>query len=499
MREKSVIVVGAGIAGLSAGCYAAMNGYHTHIYEMHTSPGGLCTAWKRGGYTIDGCINWLVGSKPGSAMHRVWEELGAVQGRRFVYPEEFQRYESIDGAVFTLYTNLERLEKHMLEVAPEDTAATRRFCCAVREFAGTGIPVMKPMALMNPWDKVKLAAQLPKLKPFVTWNRKPMSEVLAEFTNPLIRNAMAHAWPESFPAGFLLSTLAWFNEGDAGYPLGGSLDFSRAIEKRYLALGGELFYNSKVVKILVEDDRAVGVRLEDGSERHGDAVISAADGHATIFDWLDGRYVDETIRGHYENLKPFPSLVLVGLGVNRRFDDVPVLLSSLHFELPEPLQVADCTLRSLSVRIFNIDPAHAPQGSTTLLCVFPSDYEWWKNLRQEASRYCAVKKEIASRVIEAIDRRFPGAASQVEMSDVATPLTIVRYTGNWKGSFEGWMTTPQTWMVQIPNALPGLRNFWMCGQWIEQGGGLPPAALSGRNAVQFLCAQDGRKFVATVP
>jgi len=84
MSQKSVIVVGAGIAGLSAGCYAAMNGYHTRIYEMHTSPGGLCTAWKRGGYTIDGCIHWLVGSKPGTRMYAVWEALGAVQGRQFV-------------------------------------------------------------------------------------------------------------------------------------------------------------------------------------------------------------------------------------------------------------------------------------------------------------------------------------------------------------------------------------------------------------------------------
>ena len=52
----SVAIIGAGIAGLCTGCYAQMNGYRAHIYEMHTKPGGLCTAWTRNGYTIDACI-----------------------------------------------------------------------------------------------------------------------------------------------------------------------------------------------------------------------------------------------------------------------------------------------------------------------------------------------------------------------------------------------------------------------------------------------------------
>jgi len=50
---KSVIIVGAGIAGLSAGCYSMKNGFQTTIFESHSIPGGLCTAWKRKGYTFD--------------------------------------------------------------------------------------------------------------------------------------------------------------------------------------------------------------------------------------------------------------------------------------------------------------------------------------------------------------------------------------------------------------------------------------------------------------
>ena len=77
MSGKSILIIGGGIAGLSAGCYGQMNGFQTRIFEMHKKkPGGLCTSWKRQGYTVDGCIHWLVGSGPESTFHgsgRSWE------------------------------------------------------------------------------------------------------------------------------------------------------------------------------------------------------------------------------------------------------------------------------------------------------------------------------------------------------------------------------------------------------------------------------------------
>ena len=84
MEEKSIIIIGAGFAGLSAGIYAPLNGYKATIFEMHDKPGGLCTSWKRKGYTIDGCIHWLVGSNPDSAHEPVLAGSGISQDREFV-------------------------------------------------------------------------------------------------------------------------------------------------------------------------------------------------------------------------------------------------------------------------------------------------------------------------------------------------------------------------------------------------------------------------------
>jgi phytoene dehydrogenase-like protein len=82
------------------------------------------------------------------------------------------------------------------------------------------------------------------------------------------------------------------------------------------------------------------------------------------------------------------------------------------------------------------------------------------------------------------------------MVDVATPLTFERYTGNWKGSIIGWNITTETAFKPIPKTLPGLRKFWMAGQWVEVGGGIPMVALSGRNVIQLIAKADKKSFTA---
>ncbi len=86
------------------------------------------------------------------------------------------------------------------------------------------------------------------------------------------------------------------------------------------------------------------------------------------------------------------------------------------------------------------------------------------------------------------------------MRDVATPLTWERYTGNWRGSFEGWLITKETFPpFHMSKTLPGLKDFYMAGQWVEPGGGVPTAAMSGRNVIQILCKRDRKTFVTQTP
>ena len=80
---------------------------------------------------------------------------------------------------------------------------------------------------------------------------------------------------------------------------------------------------------------------------------------------------------------------------------------------------------------------------------------------------------------------------------MATPATWHRYTGNWQGSYEGFLPTRKTMMKNLGFTLPGLANFWMHGQWVSPGGGLPPAGMNGRALAKLLCRRYGRRFTAS--
>ncbi len=496
--EKSIIIIGAGISGLSAGCYGQMNGYRTSIFEMHNKPGGLCTSWKRKGYTIDGCLHWLVGSKPGTSFYRIWEELGAVQGRRIVNHEEYVHFEGEKGKVFIVYTDIDRLEQHMRELSPEDEKIIKKTIKAMHKCTRLEIPVEKAGELYGPVDGLKMML---KMFPFFglmrKWGKTSVQDLAKRVKNPLLRQALLnYAELPDYPTIVLLIALAWHHQKSVGYPVGGSLEFARSIEGRYLDLGGKIDYRARVTKILVENDTAVGVRLADGTEHRGDIIISAADGRTTIFDMLEGKYINDKIRGYYDNFLLFPPLIQISLGVDRSFNGQPRLI---NYPLNEPVTIAGKELKRLSVHIYNFDPGLAPTGKTVLKVMLNSDYEYWKKLKQDPGRYKMEKDEIADQVIALLDQRFPGLAAQVEMRDVATPMTWERYTGNWRASHEGWLVTTKNFDMRMKKTLPGLKNFYMVGHWVEPGGGLPPAALSGRNLIQIICKKDKRPFVTTTP
>jgi phytoene dehydrogenase-like protein len=494
MSEKSIVIIGAGIAGLAAGCYARMNGFKTHIFEMWTHAGGACTSWEREGYTFNTSLNWLVGSGEG-AYHKFWREVGALQGAEIIDFDPFFEYEAVDGRRVTFYNDPDRLREHLLEIAPEDAATIKKLTGAIRRAASFEMSADKPPELYGLGDRLKtFAKMLPKMGLFIKWGRTSMRDFGAKLKNPLLAEAMACTlWPD-MPVFIFLATLAWMWRRNSGYPIGGSLAFAKRIEKRYLDLGGEVSYRARVEEVLVEGDRAVGVRLEDGTEYRTDYVISAADGHATIFDLLGGKYVDDKIRGYYEELPLFTPLVYVSFGVNGTFEDAPHFLT---FNFASPLQVAGEEVRRASLRVYNFDPTVAPPGKTAMFVFLDSNYDYWNKLREEdRDRYREEKDRVASAVLDDLERRFPGIKNKVEATDVATPATFERITGNWRGAYEGWRITSRTLTMQIPKTLPGLTNFWMAGQWVMPGGGLAMVLMSGRHVLQLICHDDGREFVA---
>jgi phytoene dehydrogenase-like protein len=499
MDQPHLIIVGAGIAGLSTGYYARLNGFRTTIFEKHKIPGGLCTAWKRKGYTFDISMHMLVGSRSGP-FHQMWKELGVVPDQKFHYHEgELTRVMGREKTL-SFHSDPRALEKQMVSLSPADASLVKEF---MRLYTGPEMMAaasLKAQELLSTGDRLRQAAvMMPLMGVLMKYRGRTFQEFASRFRDPFLREAVLFlidtpGWPmPDYPmlglAGFSTSGL-----NDAGVPAGGSQKVVFGIAERYKGLGGELRCGCRVSDILVEKDRAVGIRLEDGSEHRGDAVVWAADGHTAIFDLLRGRYLGEQVRRMYEEWTPVRPIVQVCIGVARDMSPEPV---HVVFQPESPIEIAGVKHRWIGTLHRCFDPSMAPPGKSVVEVWYPSSLEHWESLARDHARYNEEKARIANITIRELDRLWPGFAGQVEIVDVPTPLTYVRYTGNWKGSPDGWYATSRNIMEQQPvRSLPGLTDFHMVGQWTAPYTGTVIAALSGRQLIEIMCRRAGRTFVS---
>jgi phytoene dehydrogenase-like protein len=486
---RHVIVIGGGLAGLSAACYARASGFRTTIVEHNTALGGVCTAWPRGPYLVDGCIHWLTGGM----FSRFYRELGILPTVEVRTIEHWLTWrEGPAGRAVAITRDLAAVERDLLALAPEDRDEARRLVEAAGRFADLQPPgVDTPPELTTFREAIHAAWEMRGAAGTLLHFRKPSSQWAAEhLRSDVLRRLFSRIVPGEAPALFLLMVLGYLQRGELSRPVGGTAAFRDALVATYRAIGGETVLHATVDEILVEGGRARGVRLGDGSQLDADAVISTASGPETVLRLLGGRYGADATRERMKTWRMCDPIALVSFGVASPLSDLPgiLLVDGL-----EPFLVGGRRNDHLYLRLCNDDPALAPPGHAVVQAMLTTDYAWWAT---RGTEYQAAKEQVCGIAIEQINRAIPGVAGLVRMTDVATPLTYWRQARSWRGAFEGWMPTPQARSAYIRKKLPGLDGFYMGGQWVEPGGGVPMAVLSGRQAAQLLCADAGQPFVA---
>jgi phytoene dehydrogenase-like protein len=424
-------------------------------------------------------------------MYRQWHEVFDIDRLTFVYPERWVSIDNERGECLDIYSDADRMERELRHYAPEDTPEIHRFATAVRHLGECPLPDAGDSWPHRYATGLRLVRYLLPLR---KWSRVTSGEYGMRFSAPLLRSFFGEDDMAQLSALALVFTAAWMSKRNAGYPIGGSQAVIGLITERLLGLGGRLRLDTAVKTILVERDTAVGVQLDDGKRIGANWVISAADGHATIYDLLGGKYVDDTTSRIYRTLTPFPSWIQVSLGVAL---DLSQHCGYVTQVLDAPLTVDPGTaLHQVSSRIFHFDPTFAPAGKTALTCVLPTrTVDFWVQLQQsDPARYEVEKRRVADAVIAVLEKRIPNLRGAIEVVDVSTPASVIRYTGNWKGSMEGCLLTPETGFRPLPQTLPGLRQFLMTGQWVMPGGGLPSGLITARRTVRQLCSHDGVPF-----
>ncbi len=496
--RRSIAIIGAGMGGLAAGIYGQLNGYDTQIFEMHTRPGGQAASWKRKGYTFDACIHHFFGCEPGLRVSQLWRELGAMP-RELAAQEEITAVVSPDGKMLIDFYDPEKLRKALVDISPADSKTIDQYIGAINLFSR--YKLYDTMLGMSIWTMIK---RFPALLSMQKWTRLNLRSYAERFSDPFLKRAFAlllYSNPET-PAFLHLIWQAGGLKRDIQWPIGGAGELVKSIERRYLGLGGKVHYNSRVAKILVENDKAVGLKLVDGTEHGADIVISDADGRKTILDMLEGKYINDTIRGYCAPITDeVPFAVDIFLGVNRDLSREP---SSLVILLKQPVVIANHKYESIEMQLYGFDRTMAPSGKGTIKVELPASYAYWKQLYNDREKYKQEKEKVATQIIQILGSHFQGIQEQVEVIDVTTLMTWERYMG---GS-QGWFNLPNrkfdfslredTSDKNFKTTLPGLSNFYLVGIWATMMASLFNNANSGKTIIRRICRQEKKKFVTSL-
>ena len=278
-----------------------------------------------------------------------------------------------------------------------------------------------------------------------------------------------------------------------GIPRHGWLAFGRAVERRFLELGGDIRYGAQVARLRTSGGAVNGVELASGEVVATGRVLSAADGRFTHTVLLG-----EQDDGRFDPRRVSDQPVQVNLGVAEDWSS-----GALTFLLADAPAAGGRGQRRVTVHSKHYDPDAAPPGKSALTVFLESDHGFWKALESDRAAYEAEKQRCADLVIGAIGRHRDGFAANIEVVDVSTPLTRERYTGNWLGAMQAMR--PDAGMVKVLLQSsprydhPGLAGFFMAGQWVESWAASPRPRSPGATRYVRSAARTARASPTDAP
>lgn len=494
---KKIIIIGGGISGLTAGVYAQKAGFESVIYEKHTIAGGQCTGWSRQGCHIDGCLDWLTGSAPGSDLYNIWKETGALGDDINVLQMPHFGVFDFDGVKITLWQSFDRLEKELLDISPDDASLIRQFIADCKAVQNVTMPSLMPIDMLPLKELAALGKSMSKFPGVMKRTGKfTCREYASQYKNSALRKMFENCMPEGYSLSSFVFSLGTFCSGSGGLPEGGSLAFIQRMVKRYEKLGGKLITGASVKQVIINGNRAEGIRLDDGAEVKCDYVICACDVKHTFDVLLGGKYRDPKFEKRFNNpgVYSLPTSVMASYRVKADLSAYP---HKLYFET-EPLTVGATTIDAIGIKHFCYEPLFAPAGEsviTVTITLSDRDYAVWARLSENPCEYKREKKRVAEEIKKRIEAKFPELSGKIECIDVATPITYNRYTNAYHGAWMSFMMTPKSKTMMHKGTVKGLDNLLLSGMWLQPPGGTPVAATTGKFAVQRICKKEKMPIV----
>ncbi len=510
-ESADVVIIGAGLGGLTAAALLAKSGMKVAVLEMDARPGGYLAGFMRKKYIFDTAIHWLNQCGPNGGCRRIFDLLDAQRAPATPPLRRIRRYRG-EGFNYILTSQPDDLRDQLIADNPDQAAAITKFFAASRVIGDCFVGMAdgyRARETMTLWERIKYAWMMGRISlPFLKYLRYSTEQAFSKlFKAP----ALARMFCSEERLLSCLTQVGWAYTGDYQIPpTGGSRAFPAFLDESIRAWGGDMIFRARANEIHVENKAVTGVSFALGKSGTDQRtikcpyVLAACDIDAVYEHMLPDDAVPAKLKARVRDAELYDSCVTIHLAVDRPPEELG-FGEELIFVTKDDVSrkghnASDPHDAAISVLAPSLrDPSLAPEGKGTVCLLVTSNMEYgdrWKTGPnfERGPDYKAFKAEFADVVIDRVAEALsPNLRDHIELIDVATPVTHQRYTGNRDGSIMAAKPTGPNIRNRVAHYRTPVKNLFLAGHWAEVGGGVPIAMRAGANAALFVLQKERRE------
>ncbi len=501
--KEDVIIIGAGIAGLSLGAVLAQKGLRPRIIEKNNFVGGYISAFRKKGFTFETTVHTFYEGDAAGIVSRYLKQVG-LQKTIPVKPLLPSDTLLFPDYKIDLKCSIPEVVKDLSQIFPQESEAIEKYFALLEEINRELIKVFNKRVLrsrhMEMTEYYEYEEGDFQNEFFAAVEKTGADRMAADVVNQMFRDEKLKAVLLSLPplpgSTLMAASSIWILNLNGLYRAeGGVQRFSDELLEKTKELGGRVDLNTQVNRILTNEAGDTVIGVETGDEKiYSDLVISAIDVHQVFgnllpsagpatpyFERLDKKVLESNFIVYVAVDDDLRESGYTGQNVYCFEDyDMETVFSNLEKgEIPDNIPILIST-NSL------VDQSLAPEGKAALVvhCVLP--YEFFQKYERDTAQYAEIKEKLTGKIMQTVYRYMPEIKGKVLFTETATPLTLERYTWNKNGSLMGWAVTQKDLLPPFNSYKTKINGLYLTGQWIYPGGGIPLCMLSALEVTNIL-------------